>query len=139
MSAIVVRSGGVEHRFTPEQQPITIGRNPGNTVPVNAQAVSSTHAQLTYEGGVWVFRDQSTNGSYVHDTPAPSFSISAPVTVVLGNYEQGAVIELAPATDSASSPPPPGAMPPPIMAPPVGGDVGGFLSLIHISEPTRPY
>jgi len=121
MSVIAIRVGGVEHRFDPAQQPVSIGRDPASTVVVNAQAVSSTHARLTFEGGQWVYRDQSTNGSYVYDTPAPEFSISAPVTVVLGNLEQGAVIELAPATDAVPESPP-AATPMPSVAPPVAGD-----------------
>lgn len=115
MTDISVRVQGAEHRFSPEQQPITIGRGATSSLVVNAPAISSTHATLTFEGGQWVYRDQSTNGTYVNNTPVKDFSIAAPVTVVLGNFEQGAVIEVSPLTASPTAAPPlaPGGVPAP--------------------------
>ena len=129
MTEIVVRFRGGEHRFTPEQAPVTIGRSPTCSVVADAQAVSGTHAQLTFESDQWVYRDQSTNGTYVNDVPVNAFSITAPVTAVLGNYEDGEVIELVPGLAQPNAPAPP------MGAPPMGG---APMSSIHSTTQMMP-
>lgn len=123
MAEIVVRVNGTDRRFGPDDQPISIGRAAGSTVVADAAAVSSTHATLTFEGGQWVYRDQSTNGSYVNNTKTTAFSIAEPVTVVLGNLDQGLAIDVAPA--GMLPPAPPTYAPPPTAAPPGVPTIGG--------------
>lgn len=46
----------------------TIGTDPGCTVVLRDQFMSSKHAEIKAEGGVWVLKDAgSTNGTYVND------------------------------------------------------------------------
>ncbi len=45
-----------------------IGRDPGNTIQVNDKRASRRHAELRFEGGVYLVRDlQSGNGTLVND------------------------------------------------------------------------
>ncbi|HLL22611.1 MAG TPA: FHA domain-containing protein [Kofleriaceae bacterium] len=46
----------------------TVGTDPKCTVVLNDKFMSSTHAEITAENGVWVLRDSgSTNGTYVNN------------------------------------------------------------------------
>src|SRR5260370_10392895 len=49
-------------------RPITIGRSPGNDLPVDNLAVSNYHAKVYFEAGRMVIEDlDSLNGTFVND------------------------------------------------------------------------
>jgi pSer/pThr/pTyr-binding forkhead associated (FHA) protein len=46
----------------------TIGTDPKSTVVLNDKFMSSKHAEIKAEGGVWILKDLgSTNGTYVNN------------------------------------------------------------------------
>lgn len=45
--------------------PFTLGREPGNSVVVEAEWVSRTHAMVEYKRGHFVLSDRSTNGTWI--------------------------------------------------------------------------
>ncbi|MFD7550171.1 FHA domain-containing protein [Streptomyces sp. NPDC059578] len=48
-------------------QPLRIGRDPGNGLRLNHETVSRVHAELVHRGGLWVLHDLgSTNGTTVN-------------------------------------------------------------------------
>jgi len=135
MSELIVRVAGVEHRLSPGQA-ASLGRAATNTIVCAADAVSGTHAHIAFEAGSWVFRDASTNGSFVNGQRTPAFTISAPVSVVLGDVARGVLVELLPTLSVTPASPPPSAAPsafapPPSTAaepPPPPAVSGGFVS-----------
>ena len=67
MIHLTLRAPGAPARtLTPDADPITVGRAPGNTIVVPDGRVSSFHAQIARRGGAWIFMDLgSRNGSIV--------------------------------------------------------------------------
>ncbi len=46
---------------------ITIGRQEHNTITINDTRVSRSHCRIEYHKGKFIFIDQSSNGSYIHN------------------------------------------------------------------------
>lgn len=66
---LIERSGVTENKEDSYSVPeITFGRDPGNTVRLDDETVSSRHAILTFRNGHWWIEDQySTNGTFLND------------------------------------------------------------------------
>lgn len=60
-----LRHRGQVVELTPESQPFSMGREPGNNLVVEADWVSRTHAMIEYKRGHFMIADRSTNGTYV--------------------------------------------------------------------------
>jgi predicted component of type VI protein secretion system len=68
MARLVLKLDNVVLReYAIEDRPITIGRLPDNTIPLDNLAVSGHHARIVEESGQYVLYDESsTNGTYVN-------------------------------------------------------------------------
>lgn len=61
----------LEHRgrtleLRPDSPALTLGREPGNGLVVDADCVSRNHAVIEFQRGHYVLLDRSTNGSFLH-------------------------------------------------------------------------
>ena len=63
---LVLEFRGHAIEIDPASPPVTLGRDAGNGVVVDADCVSRSHAVVEYQRGHYVFTDRSTNGSFVH-------------------------------------------------------------------------
>jgi predicted component of type VI protein secretion system len=53
--------------FVPDQDLLTLGRDPNNTIVINDPQISRQHARITRQGGLLVLEDiGSTNGTFVN-------------------------------------------------------------------------
>ncbi|MBI2835036.1 MAG: FHA domain-containing protein [Acidobacteria bacterium] len=78
------RAGGtpVEYTIWPER-PITIGREPTNTISIDSAFVSKNHAILQYTGGQFVVEDlKSANGTRVNGAPISVYHALKPGDVI---------------------------------------------------------
>jgi predicted component of type VI protein secretion system len=68
MARLILKLDNVVLReYSMEEAPITIGRLPDNTIPLDNLAVSGRHARVVEEQGECVLYDEnSTNGTYVN-------------------------------------------------------------------------
>ena len=72
MPAIVLKSGsGSEQVIRIGHEPIIIGRSPSSNVRLDDTEVSRSHAEISYQDGVWFVRDLgSSNGTLLNGRPA---------------------------------------------------------------------
>lgn len=54
-------------RFSPEDSPVHVGRQPGCAVCVSHPLVSRTHGRFRWEGAGWVYEDASRHGTLVRE------------------------------------------------------------------------
>jgi pSer/pThr/pTyr-binding forkhead associated (FHA) protein len=65
----------------------TIGRSPGNDIPIDNLAVSSFHAKITQNSGVFVIEDlKSTNGTFVNNRRISQCQLSNNDQIVIGKH-----------------------------------------------------
>ena len=84
---------------------IRIGRDPGVDVHSPNPSVSRQHATISYQDGKWILEDQSRRGTFREGAAINRLEIDQPVTLRLGDPENGAVLTLTPVpTDAASGP-----------------------------------
>jgi ABC-type multidrug transport system ATPase subunit/pSer/pThr/pTyr-binding forkhead associated (FHA) protein len=87
-----------------------IGRDPESDIVVTAQRVSSRHATLRLEGGVWVFEDLgSKNGTFRGAERLTRIEIHSECVVRLGHVDFGPILRCVPsvAGETVDSPGPP--------------------------------
>lgn len=60
-----LRHRGQQVELGPDSQPFSMGREPGNSLVIEADWVSRTHALIEYKRGHFMVADRSTNGTYV--------------------------------------------------------------------------
>lgn len=83
---------------------VTIGRDETSLICLDDPRVSRNHGELQSRDGVWVYTDlHSRNGSFVGNERVDEVTISAPTRIVLGNAENGAVLECVPSEEKGST------------------------------------
>ena len=60
-----LRHRGQQFELGPESPPFSMGRESGNSLVIEADWVSRTHALIEYKRGHFMIADRSTNGTYV--------------------------------------------------------------------------
>ena len=60
-----LRHRGQQVELGPDSPPFSMGREPGNSLVIEADWVSRTHAMIEYKRGHFMVADRSTNGTYV--------------------------------------------------------------------------
>ena len=60
-----LRHRGQQLEIGPDSPPFSMGREPGNSLVIEADWVSRTHALIEYKRGHFMVVDRSTNGTYV--------------------------------------------------------------------------
>ncbi len=77
--------------------PVTIGRDPGSTVPLASPAVSRRHGEVFHADGTWWYADVgSSQGSFVDGVPVDKVALARVTAVVLGRGPEAVVLELVP-------------------------------------------
>ena len=115
MLTLQVLPAGPE-RYFDGARPITVGRDSSADVVVLDSSTSRQHAVLRLEGGgVWVFEDRSSNGSFLDGSRVDRLSVDRPVTLALGSSAGGARIRLVPPAPRGT--PDPHTPAPPVYAP----------------------
>jgi pSer/pThr/pTyr-binding forkhead associated (FHA) protein len=86
---LVVRRSGVEQgEFVLTKPQTTIGRLPENDIQLDDGAVSSKHAMLVAEAGVYLILDQhSTNGTYLNGERCTGESLRDGDVIQIGRFE----------------------------------------------------
>jgi pSer/pThr/pTyr-binding forkhead associated (FHA) protein len=86
---LLVRRSGVElDEFALTKPQTTIGRRPENDIQLEDGAVSSRHAMLVAEAGVFLIIDQrSTNGTYLNGERCNGESLRNGDVIQIGRYE----------------------------------------------------
>ena len=62
---LTLRYRGQVMELNENSQPFTMGRDAGNSLVIDAEWVSRTHALIEFKKGYFVISDRSTNASYV--------------------------------------------------------------------------
>lgn len=94
---------GAELRFPPGE-PVTIGRDPDVQLVIDHGDASRRHAVAVAEPGTgWVLMDRSTNGTFLDSQPVGRLVISGPLTVRIGDPDNGVEVRLAPASPRRES------------------------------------
>jgi len=62
---LLLEFGGRSFELAPGSPPLTLGRDAGNGVVVDADCVSRSHAVIEFQRGHYVLTDRSTNGSFL--------------------------------------------------------------------------
>ena len=70
-----------------DSSPVTLGALPHNDVVLNDPYVSGEHAEVMLSRGQLVFRDKSTNGSYIGDRRIEEEHLGTEATVSIPPYE----------------------------------------------------
>lgn len=114
----------------PDMSVITIGRDPGNLIPISDKEVSRWHAEIHLRKGSWMIKDLgSTNGTFVNDQPmhrtTPAKPLQAGDIIKISQFKWTVELENPPATEAASSPLIPAAAPARPLGPPDPGRVEG--------------
>ena len=105
-------AAGVEPRFVVPGDSAVIGRSKNNdwTLPDDNNVISSRHCEVRREGDGFVFKDTSTNGTFLNgasERMAGERKIEAGDVFQVGHYELVASFE-----EVAAPPPPPPPHPP---------------------------
>ncbi len=61
---LVLEFKGRSIELTPLTPPLSLGRESGNGLVIDAECVSRSHAVIEFQRGQYIFTDRSTNGSY---------------------------------------------------------------------------
>lgn len=64
-SRLVLEYRGRSLEVAPGSPPLTLGREPGNALVIDADCVSRSHAVIDFQRGHYVLTDRSTNGSFL--------------------------------------------------------------------------
>src|SRR3954447_1160086 len=116
------RLNGREYRFDDGRE-IKVGRDPAADVVSANPIVSREHAVLRPDANGWVLEDRGSRGGiFVGNERVSRLAITAPVTVRLGDPDQGDELQLQLAQGAAPPPPPapPAPVGPPAAPPPEG-------------------
>lgn len=62
---LIVEFKGYAIELAPTSPPLTLGREPGNGIVVDADCVSRSHALIEFQRGHYILTDRSTNGSFL--------------------------------------------------------------------------
>jgi putative serine protease PepD len=81
---------------------IRIGRDPGVDVQSTNPSVDGQHATISYFEGRWVIEDHSHSGTYREGAAIDRLEIDEPITLRLGDPENGAVLTLTPVAGEAA-------------------------------------
>jgi len=95
MAGVRIRMG-TSVRELEGEGPFTLGRDPDCSVVVNNPYVSRRHAELRFEGGVWILEAQGQGGMTHEGSQASRVSISSPTEVWLGAAGSGERVEIEP-------------------------------------------
>src|SRR5687767_8434852 len=84
-SLFVVRGNDQGYRFELEADPITVGRDAGNTIQLHDTEVSRRHAVIRHDGRHLVLADnKSSNGTFVNGRRVQSHTLAGGDQVQLG-------------------------------------------------------
>ena len=72
---LVLRHRGRVLELAEDAPPVSLGRDSGCSVAIEAEWVSRSHASLECRRGLWVFTDRSTNGSFVRFGDEPELRV----------------------------------------------------------------
>src|SRR4051794_18918675 len=118
---LLARLNGREYRFDDGRE-IKVGRDPAADVVSANPIVSREHAVLRPDANGWVLEDRGSRGGiFVGNERVSRLAITTPVTVRLGDPDQGDELHLQLAQVVAPPPPaPPAPVGPPAAPPPEG-------------------
>jgi len=97
---VVIYGGDLGRKYELSKEVVTLGRDPDNTVIIDADSVSRHHARVeTYHGSKFLVDLNSTNGTYLNDTVAMREQLSSGDLIKVGDtifkYLAGSNIESA--------------------------------------------
>jgi ABC-type multidrug transport system ATPase subunit len=89
-----VEVDGRRLRFEPSVA-VTVGRDPASSVVLTDPRVSRAHATVLHEDGGWVWHDSSSAGSYRGGQRVTAVAVDAPMTIRLGDPDEGPEVRLS--------------------------------------------
>ncbi len=74
--------------------PMTIGRNPGNSIHIAEKLVSRNHARIVHEDGKFIIRDEnSANGTFVNGNKIEDCTLKDKDRIKIGNTEFEIIVQ----------------------------------------------
>lgn len=127
-----VQWSGGDQTFAPGTS-VVIGRDVGLEVTSDNPTVSRRHAELTFDGTVWVLRDlDSTQGTYVDGRRVAMYTIGGATALVVGDPRTGETLSLTVAANEST------AMNRPASAPSSGPSGSASPGTVVVGGPERP-